>query len=70
MAEKVKLYSDPSFFLRKVEVPLPEGFEKGNTVGINLSPITIKSETKRGMVMKAYMALGQHILETTICRSL
>ena len=36
-AEKVIKVCDPAFFLKTKEVNLPEGFQVGNTVGINLS---------------------------------
>ena len=36
-AEKVIKVCDPAFFLKTKEVPLPVGFQVGNTVGINLS---------------------------------
>ncbi len=63
--ENVKLYPDPAFQLTKTNLPLPEGFEEGNTVGINLSPLIMKYEKKQGMAMKSYNALIQHILEST-----
>ena len=61
----VKLYPDPAFLLTKIDLPLPEGFEEGNTVGINLSPLIMKYETKRGMAMEAYKTLVRHILAST-----
>lgn len=36
-AEKIVKVCDPAFFLKKKEVNLPDGFQIGNTVGINLS---------------------------------
>lgn len=61
----VKLYPDPAFQLETKSLPLPEGFEEGNTVGINLSPLIMKYEKEQGMAMKAYRALIQHIIEST-----
>lgn len=63
--KNVKLYPDPAFQLATTNLPLPEGFEEGNTVGINLSPLIMKYEKEQGMAMKAYHALIQHIIETT-----
>ncbi|MDB4745523.1 polysaccharide pyruvyl transferase family protein, partial [bacterium] len=63
--ENVKLYPDPAFQLTTKNLPLPEGFEEGNTVGINLSPLIMKYEKEQGIAMKAYKALIQHIFEST-----
>jgi polysaccharide pyruvyl transferase WcaK-like protein len=62
---KVVLYSDPAFVLPVEEMTLPEGFEEGNTIGINISPVIVRSETVSGMTMRNYKALIQHILDTT-----
>ena len=40
--KNTKLYPDPAFQLDKIDVPLPKGFVKGNTIGINISPLIIK----------------------------
>lgn len=66
--ENVKLYPDPAFQLNTKNLPLPEGFEDGNTVGINLSPLIMKYEKEQGIAMKAYKALIQHILDSTDMR--
>ena len=63
--KNVKLYPDPAFQLETTNLPLPAGFEEGNTVGINLSPLIMKYEKESGMAMKSYEALIQHILEST-----
>lgn len=60
-----KLYPDPAFQLEKVELPLPKGFEYGNTIGINLSPLIIGCEEKKGSTMSNYEQLIKHIIETT-----
>ena len=66
--ENVKLYPDPAFQLKTKNLPLPDGFEEGNTVGINLSPLIMKYEKEQGIAMKAYNALIQHILNSTDMR--
>jgi polysaccharide pyruvyl transferase WcaK-like protein len=66
--ENVTLYPDPAFLLTKINLPLPEGFEEGNTVGINLSPLIMRYEKERGTAMKAYDALIRHILASTNMR--
>ena len=42
--EKIVKCCDPAFFLKTREVPLPDGFEAGNTVGINVSEMVINSD--------------------------
>ncbi len=59
------LLPDPAFTLDVKSVPLPEGFIDGNTIGINVSPLIMKSETSGGIVFKSYTRLIQHIIDTT-----
>ena len=59
------LYPDSAFVLDTEKLPLPEGFQEGNTVGINISPMIVDNEKESGITMKNYRALIQHILETT-----
>ncbi|MGN0377073.1 MAG: polysaccharide pyruvyl transferase family protein [Suilimivivens sp.] len=58
-------FPDPAFTLGKKELPLPEGFAEGNTVGINVSPMIQDNETTDGITMKNYQALISHIIEKT-----
>lgn len=56
--------ADPAFLLEKKELPLPEDFAPGNTVGINLSPLIMKyGEDSR--ILKNYENLMRHILRNT-----
>lgn len=59
------LVADPAFLLDTVELPLPEGFADGNTVGINLSPMAIEREPVPGMAMENYRNLIRYIIENT-----
>ena len=59
------LYPDSAFVLDTEKLPLPEGFQEGNAVGINISPMIVDNEKESGITMKNYRALIQHILETT-----
>lgn len=59
------LCPDPAFQLDKVELPLPRGFEENNTVGINISPLIIDCESKKGSTMENYEGLIKHIIDTT-----
>lgn len=60
-----KLIPDPAFQLDKIELPLPEGFELNNTIGINMSPMIMSYETGKGSAMENYENLIQHIINTT-----
>ncbi len=59
------LLPDPAFTLDTKLSELPKGFISGNTIGINVSPLIMKSETSEGIVFKSYTKLIQHILDTT-----
>ncbi len=59
------LLPDPAFTLDSKLLPLPQGFAEGNTIGINVSPLIMKSETSGGIVFKSYTRLIQHIIDTT-----
>ena len=59
------LIPDSAFILEKEEVELPSEFKKGNTVGINVSPL-IKSYTKNPeQIYLNYVNLIKYILEET-----
>ena len=58
------LVADPAFLLGKTELPLPDGFTEGNTVGINVSPL-IMNYGDGGIIMDNYMALMEYILTNT-----
>lgn len=58
------LVSDPAFLLEKVELDLPEGFQAGNTVGINVSPLIMKYGDG-DLILQNYFDLIDHILNTT-----
>ena len=59
------LYPDSAFTLKTKYLPLPEGFQENNTVGINISPMIVENETSAGITMKNYKALIEYILENT-----
>lgn len=63
----VGLNPDSAFTLEKELLPLTEGFEEGNTVGINLSPLVVRKESKPGIVMENFVRLIRFILDTTDC---
>lgn len=57
--------NDTAFLLPTDCRALPQGFCEGNTVGINLSPLIMKSEQSPGITMENYRQLIQSILDTT-----
>lgn len=62
--ENVVLCADPAFQLDRVDLPLPEGFSPGNTVGINVSPLAA-SYGSGDLVVENYAALVALILNET-----
>ena len=63
----VGLTPDSAFTLKKELLPLPEGFEEGNAVGINLSPLVVRKESEPGIVMENFVRLIRYILDSTDC---
>lgn len=63
--EHIGLTPDAAFTLEQQQLTLPEGFAEGNTVGINLSPLVIEREAKKGVVVDSFVRLIRHILEHT-----
>ena len=60
--ENVKLCADGAFNLDKTELPLPDGWKVGNTIGINYSPLVYKKNTKS---KEAVELLIDYILKNT-----
>lgn len=58
------LVADPAFLLEKTELPLPDGFVEGNTVGINVSPL-IMDYGDGGLILQNYEELMEYILNNT-----
>ena len=56
---------DPAFTLGYARRKVPDGFRKGNTVGVNVSPLIQKSESIPGITMKCYEELIEWIIEHT-----
>lgn len=66
--ENVRLYPDPAFQLDPEILELPYGFEEGNTIGLNISPLISDYEQSNGQALKNYEALIEHIIESTDCQ--
>lgn len=67
ITENVKQFPDPAFALKPEATKLPFGFSEGNTIGINISPMILRHESKSGITIENYRKLIDHILETTDC---
>ena len=61
------LVADPAFTLERKDLPLPEGWIEGRMIGINASPLILKSGKDGQLVLDAYKELIRRILETTDC---
>ena len=59
------LFPDPAFILDKINLPLPEGFDENNTVGLNVSPLIMRLEKGDNITYKNYANLIEHIIGTT-----
>lgn len=60
--------ADPAFLLERIDLPLPDGFQEGNTVGINVSPLIMKYGTEGSLILDNYRMLIRYILEETDMR--
>jgi len=58
----VQLVADGAFLMEKTELPLPQNWQEGNTLGFNLSPLVLK---RNPAAKEAAIQLIQHILDTT-----
>lgn len=65
VTENVRAVADPAFLLDTQEIPLPEGFVPGNTIGLNLSPLILGYTDRKEQALESFYALVRHILETT-----
>lgn len=59
------LVSDPAFTLPRQDLQLPKGWKKGNMIGINVSPLIMRSAEDGNLVIETYATLMQYILEHT-----
>lgn len=59
------LTCDPAFQLDSIQLPLPNGFLEGKTIGINVSPLIIEYEKNEGATKKNYQNLIEYIIKNT-----
>ncbi|MDE6890743.1 MAG: polysaccharide pyruvyl transferase family protein [Lachnospiraceae bacterium] len=62
---EILFFPDPAFTLSAKELPLPEGFAAGNTVGINVSPMIQDNEKISGITMENYKEMISYIIRNT-----
>lgn len=60
--DKLFMFADPAFCMEREDLPLPEGFEQGNTLGFNLSPLVAK---KNSEIIKASTDFLKYIINNT-----
>ncbi|WNR43804.1 polysaccharide pyruvyl transferase family protein [Paenibacillus roseipurpureus] len=60
--KNVELCADPAFTMEKEELALPQGWQAGNTVGLNFSPLVAGKNPQAGQAVRD---LIHHILATT-----
>lgn len=65
VVNNVRKVPDTAFLLDKKELPLPDGFIPGNTVGINLSPRVGLTGPNHECIFEAYDRLIDYILKET-----
>ena len=65
--KNIGLTPDSAFTLDALKLPLPEGFVEDNTIGINLSPLVVRKESEKGIVLENFIRLIRYILENTDC---
>ena len=63
--KNVKIFPDSAFLLDRRDLPLPDGFEENNTVGINISPLIINKAFNNSIVFDNYLELIKHIIQNT-----
>ncbi len=65
--ERFSLFPDPAFVMPAEETPLPNGFLPGNTLGLNLSDLILRTAytSDAGAVLAAYGKLITHVLQET-----
>jgi len=63
----VKRWCDPAFTMKRDELPLPDGWLEGKTVGLNVSPLVLDKAKDREAALEAFVSLVRHILDTSDC---
>ncbi|NLF02177.1 MAG: polysaccharide pyruvyl transferase family protein [Anaerolineales bacterium] len=61
----VHLHADPAFAMVPEPVSLPDGWQPGNVLGLNLSPLIMRYQHTDGDLLTHARALVQHVLQCT-----
>ncbi len=61
----VRQVPDTAFCLQSNSLPLPEGMQEGQIVGLNISPLVIRQEPVAGITMDNCRHLIRHIFDST-----
>ena len=59
------LVSDPAFTLKRVDLPLPDGWINGQMIGINASPLILQNAKNSKLAFNSYCRLIETILNKT-----
>lgn len=62
---EIHLIPDTAFLLPKTQTKLPEGFQKGNTVGLNLSPVILENTNNKKALFDNLIELVNYIIDNT-----
>ncbi|WP_246578202.1 polysaccharide pyruvyl transferase family protein [Clostridium frigoris] len=65
IVKNIKLYPDPAFALNFNNLKISSEFSNNNTIGINISPMIINNEQKKGICLLNYKTLIKHIIVKT-----
>lgn len=60
----VRRWCDPAFWLSREDLPLPEGWREGATIGLNVSPLILSRAQDGEAAMEAFVQLIRHILQS------
>ena len=60
-------WCDPAFTMAREELPLPDGWREGKTVGLNVSPLILSRAKDGDRTLHAFVGLVRHILNTSDC---
>lgn len=60
-------WCDPAFTMAREELPLPDGWREGRTVGLNVSPLILSRAKDGQKTLDAFVKLVRHILHTSDC---
>ena len=63
----VKLCADGAFTMEKEELPLPQGWSEGNTIGLNFSPLVLKKNKESGQAINDLIKYLLEETDMTIC---